>query len=300
MLTPVLALLPLVAPTPDAAIIGCWKKDWDAQTILILDDGRALSFEDKPYTRATERVELGSYRVDGGQIHFQWMMSGREDLPYSLEGDTLRLKANAALTFPYHRVGDGTQAQRDYRKLAETAQDLAAQGYAQVKLGKLRPGRTDVPDMVKDVHSDQTFSDPTVFAQQATYQWILTPVRTYEHKMNEPGLTCMSYSFFPNGRFCFDGWLYGILIDDRKPFDERDPVQRRERMVSVKHEQYWGRYRVTPGRGPMDAEEVELVKNDGSKHTVKVVNGRLYLITENPHFAFNNYSVVSKLKWPGP
>jgi hypothetical protein len=285
-------------PSGDPRLVGQWRTDDDKFAIVFLADGRIASFDNRTNGALSARVEIGTYRVDGDLLKYSWMLSGPDEDRISVNGDgMIASSTNSSLSTRLHRRAGPERAAGDYDQIYRAVRKLAEESFADVPVGAVKSMPMPVAEMIPDRHPDQIFSNATVYREATRFQWILTPIRQYEtHSSSETGFTCSSYTFLPNGRFSYDGWLYDVLVDDNKPFDERSRAQRQGREVNARHQQHWGRYRVIAGHDALEPDTVEMVNDDGSRQTFQVVAGRRYMATANPRLLFNNYDEVRKEK----
>jgi len=280
-------------------LLGQWESS-DGQRVLIhLPNGKAASLDRNPSAPAAQeiRYEIGTYTVDGDTIHYDWILSGPEAIQFQVEDDTLSMQT-PTLPSIKRRVAGAEGAQALYAAIEKRLRQVSEQIIAETPVGPIaQHGAIRASGIIADPNGGRIFPGATVYTKSARFQWIQTPVRMYKVKSpNEPGLTCCSFTFLPNGRYYFDGWRYDVLLDDTAPFDERNPADVRRRTVNVHHEQFWGRYRVRPGHGALASDTVDLVRDNGSRETVHILEGRVFLATENSHLLFNNWELNRKYR----
>ena len=278
------------------SLVGQWRSQDDLFTIVYLPDGRTASWDNHSATPATVRLETGTYRVEGDRIKYEWMLTEPQEEQFQLDGDTLIVGApKSPVRVRMRRIGAADKAAATYEQIYQKIRDVAELSFAEVTVGSVKPGYLSAIGIKPDKSSGDVVPAATVYTKETRFQWVLTPPHYYKKReLNEPGFTCCSYTFLPNGRFYFDGWWYGILMDDRLPFNENNTAEVRGREVPVRHTQFWGKYRVMPGKDALSGDTVEMVYSDGSRTTVQVKDGRRYLVLPKPRMLFNNWSQVNQ------
>jgi hypothetical protein len=216
------SLYPFAPEETDNPLVGCWQSEDGKFILIFLADGRAASNDHRPYISTEIRIEVGTYVIQDGSISFFWLLSDPETVTFSLDDNALTLSGSLYL----QRIEGADEAIGVYEQIYNSLVEVAEASSQDVALASVQPGPIEISWMIPDPQPDQIFEGAMVFGQTTRYQWLLRPIREHEKlEPNEPGFTCCSYTFLPNGRFCFDGWLYGILVDDSLPFDPRVPVQ---------------------------------------------------------------------------
>jgi hypothetical protein len=280
-------------PRGDTRLVGVWTTGARDLVIVFLPDGRTASHDDR--LAASVRAESGVYRADGDVLAFDWLISGVERDYLLIDDGALVLSQSPNVPVGAHlsRVGDAAAAATRYEQIAQEARTTAAAFQPNVPTTRAAGGRIDLgPEVVRDPQPTDVIAGATVYADNGRFQWVDPSGRQYERLgPDEPGVTAQSYTFLPNGRFVYDGWLYGIALDAADWVGEPlTDAQRQQRTVPMKHYQYWGKYRVVAGNGdPAEGELVEIVFPDGSRATLRVVAGRGYLHRVGSALTFENY-----------
>lgn len=276
----------------DSRLAGVWRNNDQSYLIAFLTDGRVASLDNRNGSRI--KMEPGLYRAEGTKVKFDWLISGPESDFVETDGSQLILSESAAspLKLRLQRAGDSTMAasyyDRIYQKMASEAEGFMPNvPTAQATRGVIKLGSYYIPDP----NPADIFPGANVYTDNARFQWVDGSGQTYERQNdNEPGLTCYSYQFLPNGRFVFDGWLYEVVLDSGKWVGEaRTDTQRRDRQAYVRHEQKWGKYKIVSHDDAVRGETLEMIFSDGKHETAQVVSGREYMRSANSTMVLKNF-----------
>jgi len=292
MLVSTCLLFALPAFADDSSLPGQWENDDSTLRIVYLADGRVVKVDERPGVVTPIRVDMGTYTFDDTAIMYTWMLEGSEKSSVIIGTDTMTDEIGRSMS----RTATAEDVQAAYDETVAGMQktaDVARKDIPTTSASGKSIFKILIKGPLPDKHMADVFPHAVLYQQVATYQW--SPPGSTPWTGGTLDHTVYNLTLFPNGRYYFDGYLYGSMVDGSVPFDPKSKVVvTNSAKVTVRQQRYWGKYRVTAGKGSLDPDHVDLVADSGTKSSVDIVDGRLYLIWPSPRLLFADSVRVSK------